>query len=148
MKRPVWLEACAIENCPDMQVALVHIVRSCSVTDSQKLHHVYLLNTCGAQSVKHWFVPSMSKVIRSRNIKGNVHRRGNSTRGCFSTRGKQNGENHTDGFFTFRAADTMSIPEQLNAIFLRDFFSQILDKYWVDSWKNAMSFITAILLKS
>jgi hypothetical protein len=42
----------------------------------------------------------------------------------------------------------MSIPEQLNAFLLRDFFWQIFDKYWVDSWKNAMSFITAILLKS
>ena len=54
----------------------------------------------------------------------------------------------TYAFFTFRAADTMSIPEQLNAVFLPDFFWQILDKYCVGSWKNAMSFITAILLKS
>jgi hypothetical protein len=37
--------------------------------------------------------------------------------------------NHTDAFFTFRAADTMSIPEQLNAFLLRDFFWQIFDKY-------------------
>jgi hypothetical protein len=54
--------------------------------------------------------------------------------------------NHNYAFFTFRAADTMSIPEQLNAFFLRDFFWQIWDKYCVGSWKNAMSFITAILL--
>jgi hypothetical protein len=38
-------------------------------------------------------------------------------------------EDHTDEFFTFRAADTMSIPEQLNDLLLRDFFWQICDKY-------------------
>ena len=33
------------------------------ITDIQRLHYVYILNTCGLQFVRPWIVPSMSKTI-------------------------------------------------------------------------------------